>query len=187
MRPQTRLPFEPHPVYHVHQSSDQATGTDEGWTSQSARPLRRRHLQHRSQQPPVCKRRSATSRLARHSSAHATHRAHVLPERENAHRRGLLPLFNAPMHKSDCTLDDRFVRRDQQGSHLFSTRTSVDATEIPIVDSYKYLGLHIGKNLDVTNMANKRRDGHTYRYRQLYKPVPQPPRYERSQATCNAH
>ena len=69
----------------------------------------------------------------------------------------------------DGTLDDRFVRCDGQGNHLFSTRTSVDATEIPIVDSYKYLGLHIDKNLDVTNMANKRLDGHAYKYRQLYK------------------
>ena len=61
--------------------------------------------------------------------------------RIGASKCGLLPLFNAPIHKRDGTLNDRFVRCDGQGNHLFSTRTSVDATEIPIVDSYKYLGL----------------------------------------------
>jgi len=37
-------------------------------------------------------------------------------------------------------LDDRMVRCDQQGNRLFSTHAGVAAIEIPIVDSYKYLG-----------------------------------------------
>ena len=58
--------------------------------------------------------------------------------RIGASKCGLLPLFDAPTCKRDGTLDDRFVKCDEQGNHLFSTRTSVDATEIPIVNSYKY-------------------------------------------------
>ena len=103
--------------------------------------------------------------------------------RIGASKCGLLPLFDAPVRKRDSTLDDRFVRCDEQGSHLFSTRTGVDAIEMPIVDSYKYLGLHIDKTPhrqeDVTNMANKRRWS-CIQVPPALQAVPQPPHHGRS-------
>ena len=87
--------------------------------------------------------------------------------RIGADKCGLMPLFDAPLHDKNDAIDRRFIRSDKEGNHFFSTNTVEDAIEIPIVDSYKYLGLQINKHLDVANMVNKRLDGHKYKYLQL--------------------